>query len=206
MFSILAFGDSITFGSGVNPKYGWTQHLKEFFENKDDFNLFYNLGIPGDTSEDLLRRIDTEANARVQYYLEENKFIILIAIGINDSKGQGTKENIQTNPEDFQKNIEKIIQIAKTYTKHVVIIGLTPVDEEKMPFEDTYFNNERIEKYNQILKTQAEKNSLLYCEIFNSFVNKNYKELLSDGLHPNEEGFKVIYETIRDFLFEKKLI
>lgn len=191
MFSILAFGDSITFGSGVNPKHGWVYYLKEDFEAKDDFNFVYNLGIPGDTSTGLLERIETEAGARVD---NEND-IILIAIGTNDARCN--PQNLQTQPEDFRENINKIITIAKKYTKKVVVLGLSPVDENMMPFEGTYFTNKTTEQFNNILKSQANKHNVAFCDIFNQLINKNYAELLSDGLHPNEEGYKLMYKIIK---------
>ncbi|MGM5484950.1 MAG: SGNH/GDSL hydrolase family protein [Nanobdellota archaeon] len=73
MHAVLAFGDSITFGRGVVPSRGWTNSLKEYFESKDFYNVLYNLGIPGDSSTDLLKRFETEAKARIQYYFPDKK-------------------------------------------------------------------------------------------------------------------------------------
>lgn len=207
MKSILAFGDSITFGRGVFPSKGWANRLKEYFESKDFYNVLYNLGIPGDSSTDLLKRFETETKSRVQYYSPDNKFVILIAIGTNDSRGLGVSDNIQTNPKDYEENICKLVDIAKTHTKEVVIIGLSPVDETLMPFEDTYFSNNRIEQFNKILEKIAQDNNLLFCDIYSGFKNKkNYHKLLVDGIHPNDEGYKLMYEIIKSFLIENKLI
>ena len=72
MFSILAFGDSITYGLGATRYIGWAEQLKKYFQT-EEYNYLYNLGIPGDTSADLLERIEIEANARIDYKRPENK-------------------------------------------------------------------------------------------------------------------------------------
>jgi len=207
MKGIVAFGDSITFGRGVVPSTGWAKRLKEHFESKNLHNALYNLGIPGDSSENLLNRFETEAKARIQYHFPDDKYIILIAIGTNDSRGLGSPENIQTSPEDYKNNVKEIVKLAKKHTKYIVLIGLSPVDESLMPFEDTYFNNQTIEKFNNILQEIAKNNNLPYCDVYNKFIKqKDYSKLLFDGVHPNDEGYKVMYDIIKKFLIENKLI
>ncbi len=206
MFGILVFGNSITFGSGVAPGNGWADKLKFYFEPKGTHNVLYNLGIPGNSSTELLARIQNELGTRIQYIFPDNKFIVLIAIGTNDSRGLGNPENIQTKPEKYKDNVERIVNLVKSHTKHVVLINIPPVDESIMPFEDTYFNNTIIEKFNEILVGIAKHENVLYCDIYTKFFRKNHKKLLVDGLHPNDEGHKLIYATIKNFLIEKKLI
>lgn len=206
MFSIIALGDSITFGKGAGPGKGWADRLRAFFEPRDPNNALYNLGIPGNSSTDLLERAGKELEARVRYVYPEDRFVILIAIGTNDSRGMGIPENIQTKPEKYRENIERVVDLAKDHTKHVVLIGLPPVDESLMPFEDTYFNNLNIEKFNGILEAVAKNKGVQYCKIYEEFFRKDHRKLLADGLHPNNEGHELIYERIRDFLKGKGLI
>ena len=207
MFGVLAFGDSITFGRGVLSDKGWADKLKDYFESEDFFNAFYNLGIPGDTSTDLLRRFETELKARVNYYHPDNKFVTLIAIGTNDSKGLGTPENLKTNPDDYSNNLLKIVKIAKKETKDIVLISLPPVDESLMPFENTYFSNKVIREFNDIIERIAKKEGLLFCDVFSDFINqKNYESLFADGVHPNEKGYDFIYGIIKKFLIENKIL
>ncbi len=207
MYGILAFGDSITFGRGVVPSTGWANRLKEYFESKDFYNVLYNLGIPGDSSTDLLKRFEIEAESRIKYYFPDNKFVILIAIGTNDSRGLGSPDNIQINPKDYENNVCEMVDIAKNQTKEVILIGLPPVDESLMPFENTYFSNKTIEQFNDILQKIAEENNLLFCDIYSEFTKQeNYPKLLVDGVHPNAEGYKIMYEIIKKFLIQNKII
>jgi len=207
MFGILAFGDSIVFGRGNNLDRGWVGRLRKYFESKDYYNGVYNLGIPGNTSEDLLKRFETECKARIKISRPEDKFIILLGIGINDSRFNDNLDNPQTNEEDFKNNILKLIEISKKYTKHIVFIGLTPVDESlTSPYETTYFFNKRIEKFNKIIKEGCSESKTLFLDIFNEIKPMDYPALLDDGVHPNEKGYEEIYKIIKEFLIKNKLI
>ena len=130
---------------------------------------------------------------------------MIIATGINDSRGINFPDNLETKPKNYKKNIEKLVAIAKQYTKHIVLLELTPVDEKiTNPFENTYFLNSRIQEFNLILKEVASKKEILLLEIFNQFSSMNYKQLLSDGVHPNKDGYEVIYQIIKKYLIDNK--
>jgi len=207
MFGIIVAGDSISFGRGESPSIGWSGRLKNYFESLDFHNCLFNLGIPGDNSERLLKRIETEIKFRIRYIRPGDKFIVMVAIGINDSRGIGTINNLETKPAKFESNINKIIQTAKKYTENIVVVGLTPVHENiTSPFENTFFTNDRIQEYDEILKTSSKKNKVYYINIFSKISKFNYKKMLVDGVHPNKKGYEEMYKIIKDFLIKHKLI
>lgn len=76
------FGDSITYGS-FDVEGGWIQRLRKYFDSKSmDFRV-YNLGITiNQTTETILNRFEFEMKERTD---QEDKNIIIFAIGINDS-------------------------------------------------------------------------------------------------------------------------
>ncbi len=68
MSQILIFGDSNTYGAW-DPDGGWVARLRKFadeknMEGKDYFVLVYNLGIDGDDTSGVLKRIESETVAR----------------------------------------------------------------------------------------------------------------------------------------------
>jgi acyl-CoA thioesterase I len=207
MFGILIFGDSITFGKGESPRIGWVGRLKKDIEPQGFNHAIFNLGIPGNSSTDLLKRIEAEIKSRIDYKYPRDKFLIIIAIGTNDLRGIGSVGNVQTNPKNFKKNFERIISLAKKYTKSVVVIGLTPVDESiTNPFEDTYFINENVVKYNEILKDVSSDERVLFIDLFSKINKLDYRKLLSDGIHPNKKGYEEMYKIISNTLIKNKLI
>ncbi|MBR9692023.1 hypothetical protein GOV06_04505 [Candidatus Woesearchaeota archaeon] len=193
MKSILVFGDSIVFGRGEFPNIGWVGRLKKDFEKKFH-DCVFNLGIPGETSTTLLKRFETEAKARIKYKYPGDKFTIMIVVGINDSRAVKYPNKLQTKQISFRKNILKLIQISKKYTKHIILVGITPVNEKLTnPFEDTYFTNSRIKEYNEIIKKISKVKKVKFIELFSKFDNK----LLVDGVHPNKKGYELMYKIIK---------
>lgn len=207
MFGIMCLGDSITFGRGENPTIGWTGRLKKHFET-EDFKEVYNLGIPGDTSIGLKDRIDVELRNRVKYKREEDKFIIIISIGINDTKGTNTSENVQVSKKEYSENLNYIIHTAKKYSENIVLLSQTPLDENlTMPIEKVkYYSNKKVQEYNEIIKKLSEEENCLFCDVGNDLKLKNYIELLYDGIHPNSKGYNEMFKFIKEYLEKNKLL
>jgi len=201
MSTICVFGASITWGAFDDEKGGWVERLKTYFWKSD--NDFYNLGISGDKSTDLLKRFKAECKAR-----EPN--VILISIGINDSQYINDRNNPRTPIGEFKDNIQKLIEIGQAFTGKIIFVGLNPVDESKtMPIPwspEKYYTNENIQEYNNVVKSICEENNLSFIEIFDNWMKSDYKNLLEDGLHPNSKGHKKIFETVNDFLIQNKII
>ena len=70
MPQILIFGDSIIYGAW-DREGGWAARLRKFLDEKtlteeDFYCLVYNLGISGDTTEDLLERFEFETEQRIK--------------------------------------------------------------------------------------------------------------------------------------------
>jgi lysophospholipase L1-like esterase len=209
MANILVFGDSITYGA-CDKEGGWVQRLRKFLDEKKPTNpefyyLVYNLGISGDTSEDLLNRFESETNKRLD---EEEETIFLFAIGANDSQFINSKNKLPLDK--FQNNIQKIIELAEKYSQRIVFFGLFPCDESKtvpIPWDTAKsYKNEHIKKYNEIVKSVCAKNKIPFVEIFEIFIKENYQELLEDGLHPNSEGHEKIFKVARASLVKYKII
>ncbi|MBW2999358.1 hypothetical protein KY339_01690 [Candidatus Woesearchaeota archaeon] len=207
MFAICVFGDSLIFGRGDNLNRGWVGRLRKYFEAKDYYNAVYNLGIPGNNTNDLLNRFETECKARIKENHPEDKHVILIGIGLNDSKYIDKPGNPEVKQEIFKKNIKQLIEIAKKYTPEVIFIGLTSVDENRTnPYETTFFLNDRVKQYNDMIMECCNDNNILFIDIFDEWQKLDYAELLDDGLHPNAKGYEKIYGIVKDFLIGHKII
>lgn len=207
--AILCFGDSITFGRIGPSNKGWCERLKNGFESKEIYNYVYNLGIPGDTTHELLKRFDSECSARATKNRKGDKSLIIFSIGINDSKWRGkiSDESKQMTIKIYKKNILKLIKKSKNYTRNIMFIGLTPVDEKRtLPFEDTNFTNERVKKFNDTLKQLCTDNDVLFLDMYDLMKNYNISEIMSDGLHPNSKGYNIMFRYINNFIQDNKLI
>ncbi|RLJ05332.1 MAG: hypothetical protein DRP14_02045 [Candidatus Aenigmatarchaeota archaeon] len=211
MTQILIFGDSIAYGAW-DKEGGWVQRLRKFLDEKnltdsDFYCRVYNLGISGNSSKNLLERFEFETKQRLK---ESEETIIVFAIGINDSYFVHSENSHRVPINKFKENIQKLTDLAKKFSSKIIFVGLTPVDETKttpIPRDaDKSYKNENIRKYNEIIKSVCEENKILFIEIFEDWIKLNYKNLLEDGLHPNSEGHKKIFESVKEFLIKNKII
>lgn len=209
MKGILCFGDSITFGRGEIPNKSWCGRIKDYFESKESHNGVYNLGVPGHTSTDLLKRFDAEAKGRIKIKRNSDEYLILIAIGTNDCKFDGKPEdnNPRTTDNQFRENIKLLIEKARDYNAKLVFIGLPPVDKSRtLPFETTWFEPNRVKLFNNIIKENCANENVLFLDIFNKLNDEEWPSMLVDGLHPNSKGYDKMFKMIKEFLIENKLI
>lgn len=211
MTRIIVFGDTITAGALDYEEGGWVNRLRKFLDMKvfvdRKFSYrVYNLGISGDTTEDILYRLEFEAKNRIKE-IEDN--IIIFQIGINDSLFILDKEKLITPHKNFIENIEKLIKISRKITEKIVFIGLTPVNESKvnpLPWRrEVSYKNEYIRRYDDAIREICKKNDVGFIDVFGG-LKSDYDKLLEDGVHPNAEGHQKIFEDIKDFLIEKKMI
>lgn len=202
MHGILIFGDSITAGVGDKEHKGWAGRLSKWFEGQDKYNFVYNLSIPGETISKLLKRLEIECSDRTKHIYEEDKFVIIFSLGINDAKIIDSVPRPQDSLSQFKNNILTIINLAKKHTDKLVFVGLTPVDESKTtPLGDSSFFNKNIRKYNAIIKDVCKAEEIPFVDLFKSWFTNNFRELLSeDGLHPNTLGHQKIFEQVKNVI------
>jgi len=212
MARILIFGDSITYGAWDTMRGGWADRLKVFcmereLENPEFDYSVYNLGISGDNSEDLLKRFEFEIKQRLE---EDDGIINIIAVGVNDSQFVYSKNNFRILPDKFKNNLKKVVDLSKKFSSKMIFVGLAPVDELKtspIPWNiDKAYKNEYISNYNKIIKSICQENDVYFIDMFNEFNKIDYKKLLEDGLHPNSEGHRKMFEIVRDFLTEEGIV
>ncbi|MDE1919092.1 MAG: SGNH/GDSL hydrolase family protein [Patescibacteria group bacterium] len=202
MHNILIFGDSIAAGRKVEKIRSWPLLLSQYIDREDkDFTLVHNLSIPGETTNEIVKRFPTEAEARCKRIYPNDHSSIIFAAGINDTKSVKVRDDSITNTEDFKNNIELLIENARKCTDHIIFVGLTPVDEGKtIPAGDAYFLNEQIKSYEKIIDRICKENKIGLLSIIDEWLTIDYIRLLSDdGIHPNEMGHQRIFEKIRPF-------
>ena len=195
--SICIFGDSITWGASDAEKGGWVERLKVYIGEKYE-HIIYNLGMPGDNTEGLLQRIESETKLR-------EPEIIIFAIGINDSQFVIPENKKQIPIEQFKDNLSKLHEAAKQFTENIIFIGLTRVDESKtrpIPWDaDKEYDNSSIEEYDSAIKEFCADKQIKFVEISDLIKLED----LEDGLHPNANGHIKMFNRIKSEI-EKELI
>lgn len=198
---IIVFGDSITWGACDNEAGGWVTRLRNKFA-ADDIS-FYNCGISGDNSDDLVIRFQVEAESRK----DDDGTTIIFAIGINDSQYTGDRTNTRVSQEKFLANLETLIKQAQQVTNSILFVGLNRVEDAKLtpiPWgdENKNYDNENVSLYNELIRKAAEKEKLPFLDISSTLDVGD----LEDGLHPNSTGHQKMAEEIEKFLREEGVL
>lgn len=191
----LFFGDSITYGEYDGVFGGWVDILKRYalqkYNEGSNELILFNLGIGGETTEGLVNRIPHEMKARNS----ADGNIVFISYGANDL---AVKDGSQiVNPEQFKVNIERAIQYAKEFSNEIYLVSILPISikiDGEISATGKVRTNEDVLVYNQILKDIATENSLSYIDFHSAFLDDKEILLSIDGVHPNENGYKMMAE------------
>lgn len=191
----LFFGDSITYGEYDGVFGGWVDILKryalqQFHEGKNELILF-NLGIGGETTEGLVKRMPHELNARNA----ADGNIIFIAYGANDL---ATKDGEQlVNSQQFKKNILTAVQHAQQFSQDIYLVSILPFSSQLdgvVSATGKMRKSNDVVRYNKILQDIAVDNSLTYVDFYSAFLEDKEILLSADGVHPNEKGYGMMAE------------
>lgn len=182
----IAFGDSITYGCGYgscdhDPPIGYPHRLKALLEENIGDSDVINRGIPEEDTFGGIARINKElSDARARY--------ILIMEGTNDVV------HIEYPLSAIEENLRGMIVRSMTF-------GTLPVLSTIIPRKDWFWYNEYF--HNKLLDTVklqrklAKEYSLPLADQFEAFMNYSggWESILSDGNHPNEEGYQLMAEV-----------
>lgn len=204
---IKLIGDSITHGYGgtdfkqdgeliysgfkVNENgYCWANLLKAHLEEKFDC-VVKNFGTTGSSSSRILSNLSS--------LVRSDDDIIICMIGTNN------RSSALSNPlNKFYNDLIAIGNYVKGQGKEIIFMSSIPASVYNETEEDVryfhmedvdtavmsasaHFNTEYISVYKQFLN---------YCEVNNVEIDT----LLKDGLHPNDDGYLVMFDIICDSL------
>lgn len=204
MPSLCIFGASSTWGAWDTEKGGWANRLRLWIDEKnlakDDFYLeTYNCGVSGDTTADVLDRIDVELAAR-------EPVIVMLSLGDNDSLYRDKPGKHPLTLEQYEQNVRELTKRARKYTDKIIWVGGKHVTESKtmpIPWEKSiYYTNENIQKYDRKLQEVVKAEKVRYLHIFDLLTDAD----LEDGLHPNVQGHEKIFQRVREFIEKEGLL
>jgi lysophospholipase L1-like esterase len=195
----VALGDSLAVGIGA--RRGYVDRYASYIRTDTGARVnVVNLGQSGQTSSQLLHALRSDTSMRRALSGAE---VITFNIGINDlghaseAYGNGTcggdnnEECLHTAVETFEENWDAVIAevLSLRSTDDTIIrtagIGYTPrVDEVFKPY---------VEEVNRHVATTAANNNIPYTQ---PYLGKEY--LSPDGVHPNENGYEVIADQLRE--------
>jgi acyl-CoA thioesterase-1 len=169
---IVAFGDSLTAGYGLPQTASYPALLQK---KLDDGSFNYdvvNAGVSGDTSAGGVRRIDWALDGEVR--------VLILELGANDIlRGQSIDE--------MKKNLATIIERAKAHGATVLLAGMEA---------PTSSGDEYRKAAHEAFVSLARQYQLPLIPFFLDRVAGIASLNQQDGIHPNEEGTRIVAETV----------
>jgi len=167
---ILAFGDSLTAGYGLDPGEGFTDELERVINALGSSVTVINAGVSGDTSSGGLSRLEWVLDSF------KNIDLVILALGANDAL-----RGIQ--PKITAQNIDQMAKILKKRNIPTVIAGmLAPPNLGKV--YGTKFNN--------IYPSTSKKYGMVLYPFLLDGVAGIIELNQTDRIHPNKKGVSII--------------
>lgn len=178
--TILFLGDSLTEGLGVTKEDAFPKLVETMIQSelKKDVTII-NGGVSGSTTSDGLDRL--------KWYIRKKPSMVFLALGANDGlRGLDLKQS--------QENLEEIIKYAQESNAKVLLAGmLIPPNYGPAYSED-------FRKMYEQLKNKYKLKSMDFL-LVDVAGNKELNQ--ADGIHPNEQGHKIIAKNVFEFLKEE---
>jgi acyl-CoA thioesterase I len=170
---IVCLGDSLTAGYGLpTADLAYPALLGDRLRKAGLEYDVINAGVSGDTSAGGLRRLDWSLQGDVR--------VLIVALGANDGL-RGLP------PSELQTNLETIVSTAKTRRVRVLLLGM----EAPPNFGAAYTRDFRA-VYRRVAADRDVPLIPFFLEGVAGIANLNQ----ADGIHPTEEGQRLIADTI----------
>jgi acyl-CoA thioesterase-1 len=173
---IVAFGDSLTSGAGLNREQTYPELLQQRITSEEYEYRVVNAGVTGDTTTEALRRFDAAL-------VPETKILIL-AIGINDGLRGVPVATVE-------RNISAMIERAQPRGIAVLLCRM-----EAPPVGGFNYTIE----FHRMFTRIADRYKVPLVPFFLIGIVGNRELNLDDTLHPNAAGHKVIAAAIWPYL------
>ena len=169
---IVAFGDSLTAGYGLQPSEAFPAQLERVLKAKGVSVEIINAGVSGDTTSAALARFD--------WAVPDGVDAAIVELGANDAlRGQP--------PEQAKKNLDAIIGRLRAKGIEVLLAGI-PAPRN---WGDAY-----VKAFDPMFAELAKKHGTLLYPFFLDGVAMKPEFSLADGLHPNAKGVAMIANRI----------
>jgi acyl-CoA thioesterase I len=165
---VLAFGDSVTFGTGAEPGEDWPTLLAAM----TGWNI-RNAGVPGDTAE--------AGKPRLRSLLDEQvPALVIITIGGNDF--------LRRRPaNEVKENIRQMIRSSRAVGARVALVGVPELSLLAVvagrPADSPIH-----------AQLAREEGALLIPDVFSNILGQ--PDLCADRIHPNANGYRQMAKGI----------
>ena len=176
--TILFFGNSLTAGYGIDPEESFAGRIQTRLDSlKKEFRVI-NGGLSGETTAGGLSRLD--------WFLEEEPYLFVLELGGNDGlRGIALTET--------KKNLLAIVdKVQAKYPNTKIILAGMQIPPN--------MGQEYTEEFKAIYPAVAKEKNIELIPFLLEGVAGNPDLNLPDGIHPTEEGHRLVMETLWPYI------
>ncbi|KAG6947795.1 hypothetical protein JG688_00015389 [Phytophthora aleatoria] len=204
---VLLSGDSLT-EHGTNVKLsGWTAMLQEQYSRTADV---VTRGLPGYNTKWFLKYIAPTIEREIRKEVYVTPSLITVWFGANDAAlASGYDSETHVPIADYKENLKKIVRQFSTAAPSADILLITPPHvNDSARAEIAKEQNGTIDRTNDMAKKYAQACvetgasigvPVLDLSSYFNAMNETARDalLISDGLHFNSSGNKLVYEQVK---------
>ncbi|MFZ1535824.1 MAG: GDSL-type esterase/lipase family protein [Chromatiaceae bacterium] len=169
--TVLAFGDSVTFGTGAAPGEDWPTGLAL----KTGWNLI-NAGVPGDTAE--------AGKSRIADLLDQHQpALVIIEMGGNDFLRHRPQRAVK-------EDVRHLLRTVRQSGAQAVLVAVP-----ELSLLTLVIGKGDAPLYQELAEEEAVP---VIGQVFSEILSR--PELRADQIHPNAEGYRQMASGIYDYL------
>ena len=170
--NIVAFGDSLTAGLGVDQDQAYPAKLEAALKAKGFDVVITNAGVSGETTKGGLARLD--------WVIGDDVDIVIVELGANDAlRG--------IDPAETRKNLSGIVDKLVGLGKKVVVAGMLAPPN---------MGEDYGRAFKAIFDGLGQRKDITYYPFFLADVAGNPALNQSDGLHPRPAGYDIVVKNL----------
>lgn len=175
---IVFFGNSLTAGYGLPPEQSYPALIRERLDSLGYNYRVVNAGVSGETS--------TGGDSRIDWVLNQPIDIFVLELGGNDGL-RGIP------PEETRKSLQSIIdKVEEKHPEAEIILAGMQIPPNMGP--------EYTAEFRRIYPELATGNDVTLLPFLLEGVGGEPELNQPDGIHPNEEGMKIVAENVWEVL------
>lgn len=198
---LIVIGDSGVYGWGDPEHGGWCERLRRHWMARPGAPVVYGLGVRGDGLERVAARLHAEVGCRGELRRQKPQGILL-AVGVNDTARVGRPDGRpQLDAEGFLFGLQRLLLGARQVAP-VLVLGLTPVLEDAMPFAEVlWYSLDQLQHYETLLEQACLEADVPFLPLLRPMLAEPdwRQRLSSDGLHLNSSGHAAVYRRLREW-------
>jgi len=169
---VVAFGDSLTAGFGVDPGQSYPDYLQKQLDARKLPYRIVNAGVSGDTTGGAVARLST--------VLAEKPDVVVVEFGGNDG--------LRGLPvETTRANLDQIVSTIQKSGAKVLLAGIT------LP---PNYGREYIKPFETMYSDIAKKYDVPFIPFLLLGVATNPELMQQDAIHPTAEGNRMVADTV----------